>query len=481
MKIKTGLMIVVAASFTIISIALGTSIVAGRYTREMDREMNSLNQILEKVNGLRSLTYEFLMFRAERAKNQWWLTHNDIEVRLAAAQFQASDESIEDLKKRHARVHGIFEHLLQTDEKRSSNPELENILKEVENRLTGQLQFETQKMVSDISQISSALGRRSSSTLRLAGLINMGSWILVLFIIVVNSIYIFNSVVKPLFRLHKGVGVVAGGNLSHTVGLEIQNEVGDLSQAFDQMTENLKEHTFQLERSNRELEDFAFVTSHDLQEPLRKIQTFADRLKGMTDASGDKARDYLDRIERSAGRMQDLIIALFRYSGIKAGVEPTLPIDLKDPVEQAIADLEPLRIQAEGVIRVGELPCIEADGAQMRHLFQNLIDNALRYRGKRGPVVRVYSSCICSDGYFEIHVEDNGIGFEESYLDKIFKPFQRLHGRNSPYQGTGIGLTICRRIVERHGGGITARSEPDKGSVFTVKLPQTQRRTEKPV
>lgn len=474
-------MIVVAASLSIISIAMGTSIVAGRYVREMGREMSSLNQMLEKTNGLRALTYEFLMFRTDRAKNQWWLTHNDIEDQLEAHQFKASDneESFNDLKKRHARVHGIFDHLLQAHEKSVSNPELDNVLKEVENRLTGQLQFETQKMVSDIYQISSALSRRSSTTLRLAGLINMGSWVMVLLIIVINSIYIFNSVVKPLFMLHKAVGVAAGGDLSHRVELKIQNEVGDLSRAFDQMTTNLKEYTFQLERSNRELEDFAFVTSHDLQEPLRKIQTFADRLKGMVDISGERAADYLDRMEKSAGRMQALIFALFRYSGIKSSVDPILPIDLRGPVEHAVADLESLREQSKGTIIIGELPCIEADRAQMCHLFQNLIDNALRYRGDREPVVRVYSTCICSAGFFEVRVEDNGIGFEQSYGDKIFKPFQRLHGRNSPYEGTGIGLTICRRIVERHGGGITVKSEPGKGSTFTVKLPQSQRQTEK--
>ena len=481
MKIKTGLKIVIAASLATISIAMATSIIAGKYVREMAREEKSFSRILENINGLRALTYDFLMYRTDRARNQWLLAHNDIARFLAAPHLGTSvhDEAFDDFKARHSRVRDIFQHLLQTHGQEASRPELEPVLKETENRLTGQLLFETQNMVSDIVQLSSALSQRAHDTLRLADLINMGSWVLVLTIIIINSLYIFHSVVKPLFRVHKGVGIVAAGDLDHTVGIDIQNEVGELSRSFDQMTANLRRYTLQLERSNRELEDFAFVTSHDLQEPLRKIQTFADRLKTMyCGSAGDKERDYLDRIERSAGRMRDLIFALSRYSGIKSGIESMEPIDLKGPVERAIADLEPLRESTEGIIEVGELPRIEADQAQMRDLFRNLIDNGLRYHCNHEPFVQVYSDCACSDGCFEIHVIDNGIGFRGSYLDQIFKPFQRLHGKDSPYQGTGIGLTICRRIVELHGGTITAQSEPDKGSTFTVRLPRAQKKTE---
>ncbi len=481
MKIKTGLKIVIAASLATISIAMATSFIASKYVREMAREEKSFSRILENINGLRALTYDFLMYRTDRARNQWLLIHNDIERFLAAPHLRTSghDEAFDDFKARHSRVRDIFQRLLQTHEKEAARPELESVLKETENRLTGQLLFETQSMVSDIVQLSSALSQRAHDTLRLADLINMGSWILVLIIVIINSLYVFTSVVKPLFRMHEGVGIVAAGDLGHTVGIDIQNEVGELSRSFDQMTANLREHTLQLERSNRELEEFAFVTSHDLQEPLRKIQTFADRLKALNcDFAADKGRDYLVRIERCAGRMRDLIVALSRYSGIRNAIEPMETIDLKAPVEQAIAALEPLREHTGGVIEVGELPHIEADPDQMRHLFQNLIDNSLRYQCNQKPFVQVYSDCACSNGCFEIHVKDNGIGFCGSYLHTIFKPFQRLHGKDSPYQGTGIGLTICRKIVERHGGSITARSAPDKGSIFTVRLPQAQKKTE---
>ncbi|MHC1728942.1 MAG: MASE3 domain-containing protein [Syntrophobacteraceae bacterium] len=237
----------------------------------------------------------------------------------------------------------------------------------------------------------------------------------------------------------------------------------------------LKEYTTKLEQSNQDLLDFSFVASHDLQEPLRKIRTFADRLKSTEkERISDRGVDFLEKMGNSASRMQDLISDLRRYSGSQIGLEPMVSIDLKECALEAIADLKELCERMEGTVEVGELPHIEANRVQMRELFQNLICNALKYCSREKPLVKVYSGARCPDGSLEIHVQDNGIGFDECYLDRIFKPFQRLHGRSSPYEGTGIGLAICRKIVERHNGSITATSEPGKGSTFIVRLPQVQ-------
>jgi PAS domain S-box-containing protein len=234
-----------------------------------------------------------------------------------------------------------------------------------------------------------------------------------------------------------------------------------------------------LEQSNRELEDFAFVASHDLQEPLRKIRTFSDRLKiSYGESLGDRGCDYLERMQRAAERMQALILALLAYSRVTTNPEPFALINLKDPIEEAIKDLTVLCEETGGLVEVGELPSIEADRVQMRQLFQNLIGNGLKYHGEHKPVVKIYSNSSSLDGFWEIRVEDNGIGFNESFLEKIFKPFQRLHGKSAEYQGTGMGLAICRRIVERHGGSITAKSESGKGAMFIVRMPERQPRLE---
>ncbi|MEW6667565.1 MAG: CheR family methyltransferase [Thermodesulfobacteriota bacterium] len=236
---------------------------------------------------------------------------------------------------------------------------------------------------------------------------------------------------------------------------------------------DLRTYAARLEQSNRDLDEFAYVASHDLQEPLRKIQTFGDLLVDMdTEALKESGRDYLRRMQQSAARMQSLIVDLLAYSRITSRPKPFAGFDLKEPVEEALQDLELLRKESGGRIEVDILPTIEADPTQMHQLFQNLISNALKYRSERAPVIRVIDASSPSEPFWEIHVEDNGIGFEEEYLDKIFKPFQRLHGRSSPYPGTGMGLAICRRIVERHGGSITAQGRPGEGATFIVRLPK---------
>jgi signal transduction histidine kinase len=248
----------------------------------------------------------------------------------------------------------------------------------------------------------------------------------------------------------------------------------ELEERVEERTAELRKTNQELEQRNRDLEEFAHVASHDLQEPLRKIQTFADLLatRGQEFADG-KALDYVERMRRAAGRMQALVQDLLRYSRVTSKQEPFARFNLRESVEEAVTDLGVLLEVTGGRIEVGDLPDIAADRVQMRHLFQNVIANGLKYRGEAKPVVRVYSNP-SSESFWKIHVSDNGIGFDEAYLDKIFKPFQRLHGNDAPYEGTGMGLAICRRIVERHGGSITATSEPGKGATFVVKLPKNR-------
>ncbi|HAK61475.1 MAG TPA: diguanylate cyclase, partial [Nitrospiraceae bacterium] len=247
--------------------------------------------------------------------------------------------------------------------------------------------------------------------------------------------------------------------------------------------EQLKSFAAKLEASNKELENFAYVASHDLQEPLRKVTAFGDQLQTKYGKKlGEKGGDYLERMRGAAQRMQSLIKNLLTYSRVTTKAQPFVPVNLGSVAREVLSDLEVRIVQTKGRVDVDDLPIIDADPLQMRQLFQNLIANALKFhRDGDPPVVTIRSALISGNGtggeqsnaageLCRITFSDNGIGFDEKYIDRIFGVFQRLHGRNE-YEGTGIGLAICRKLVERHGGTITTTSTPGQGAVFTVLLP----------
>ena len=245
----------------------------------------------------------------------------------------------------------------------------------------------------------------------------------------------------------------------------------------------LQSQAEELARSNAELGEFAYVASHDLQEPLRKILAFGDRLKNKhAGALSTEGRDYLERMQNAAGRMQTLINDLLSLSRVTNQHQPLTPVDLADVVRMVASDLEARLSQVNGKVELGALPIIVADRGQMAQLFQNLIGNGLKFsKPGQPPVVKVHGELLNGPqgggDICQIVVEDDGIGFDEKYLDRIFRVFQRLHGRTE-YEGTGIGLAICRKIVERHDGSITARSAPGMGAQFIITLPYRPRSEE---
>jgi PAS domain S-box-containing protein len=242
-------------------------------------------------------------------------------------------------------------------------------------------------------------------------------------------------------------------------------------EAAEMREEQLRLHATELERSNRELQDFAYIASHDLQEPLRKISTFTDLIiDEYAEKLDDEASLYLKRVQRAALRMSRLIKDLLSFSRVTSRANPFESVDLSTSWRKSSPTWKCSSRRPSGDVRVESLPTIDGDPVQMRQLFQNIVGNALKFHRHGAPPVIVAREAAASPGFVAIEIEDNGIGFEEKYLDRIFTPFQRLHGA-SEYGGTGIGLAICRRIVERHQGRITARSKVGKGSTFIVELP----------
>ena len=242
----------------------------------------------------------------------------------------------------------------------------------------------------------------------------------------------------------------------------------------------------ELDRSNKELEEFAYIASHDLQEPLRKITSFSERLKEKLPANLEpEVQLYLNRMLAATDNMRTLIDNLLEFSRTSRISEPFVKTDLNNIISEVRADLE-LKIEETSTnIKTDILPIVDAIPMQMRQLFTNLFTNAIKFKGEAStPEIEIKSSALTDEdkeanhlrqntNYYRIIVKDHGIGFDQEFSMKIFQIFQRLHGK-AEYPGSGIGLAICKKIVENHSGRIFAQSEPEKGAEFFILLPESQ-------
>lgn len=238
-----------------------------------------------------------------------------------------------------------------------------------------------------------------------------------------------------------------------------------------------RDYAAKLERSNRDLQDFAHAASHDLQEPLRKVRTYAHRLRDRLseEVLDERSVGYLQRMVEAVERMQDRIDDLLQLARVGRAEPDPRPVSLNDIVSEVLADLEVAIQETDARVSVEPLPEVVADASQLGILFQNLVANAVKFRKPgEAPTVRIRPLEPTVDEHGatvrRIVVEDDGIGFEQQYAERIFTPFQRLHGRNE-YEGSGVGLALCRRIAEHHNGWITAEGVPGEGSRFTLALP----------
>lgn len=247
--------------------------------------------------------------------------------------------------------------------------------------------------------------------------------------------------------------------------------------------DKLAAYTAELEKQNSELEQFAYVASHDLQEPLRKIQTFTEMIR---ENYADKAfiEKYFEKLNFSASRMSELIKSLLNYSRLSKQKESSVitEVDLNDILNEVKIDFELLIEEKKATVTSSTLPCIQGNRFQIGQLFSNLISNSLKF-SKEKPIIKITASIVSEDQlplvertvfnekYFQIIFEDNGIGFENEYKELIFSLFQRLHGKQSEYSGTGIGLALCKKIMDIHNGFMTANGTLGKGATFTVYFP----------
>ncbi|HSH56157.1 MAG TPA: PAS domain S-box protein [Candidatus Limnocylindrales bacterium] len=291
-----------------------------------------------------------------------------------------------------------------------------------------------------------------------------------------GSMYPVAFTASPIVRGSKPIGtVIELRDTTHekAVEREIKQLNRDLEERVDVRTQELTAANKELARSNVELQDFAYVASHDLQEPLRKIAAFSNLLEtDYKDVLPKEAHRYIHGLQKSSARMRTLISDLLTYSRVTTQAQPFEVVDLNVIIKDVVEDLQVRIDDTNAEVHVDELCTLEGDPLQLRLLLQNFISNALKYSREGVPPV-IYVTGKQTKEHCTVGVQDNGIGFNEAYVDKIFTIFQRLHGRNE-YEGTGIGLAICKKIVDRHNGSIKVISTEGKGSTFTVTLPKKQ-------
>ncbi len=325
---------------------------------------------------------------------------------------------------------------------------------------------------------------------------DMGILLLVLTGMVGLSWYLGDVlIVKQAQTLVSATRRLAQGNFSVKSGVDYTHgELGQLAESFDHMAQELDrreiernqheamltEYTRNLEHTNQELRDFTNIAAHDLQEPLRKIQTFGEMLQERFGKNlDDRGNDYIHRMRESANRMQNLLTDLRAYSIVNTKSIGRSLVNLNEVLAQVLKDLDLQIEQSKAQITVSTLPTLEADPTHMSHLCLNLLTNALKFHAPdQAPVIHISAKKLIPENqsavFWDIVFRDEGIGFDEKHAEKIFQPFQRLNAQGE-YEGTGMGLAICRKIVDRHGGSIMVSSASGKGTTFTVRLPEKQR------
>ncbi len=253
----------------------------------------------------------------------------------------------------------------------------------------------------------------------------------------------------------------------------VKEQKMDLKMKVINRTIELEKQKAELQKNNQNLQDFVFFASHDLQEPLRKVSIFGDLLKKHLNTNDEKIKGYMERIEKSTVRMKNLIDGLLQMSRITTRGNPFKSTEISKVVSQVLDELEMEIKKSNAQIQVGTLPTVEGDQLQLGLLFHNLIGNSLKFKNKDSqPKIKIWGEP-CDKGLWKIYVQDNGIGFDEKYCQRIFKPFERLVGR-SEYNGNGMGLSICKKIVDRHDGEISVNSKLNNGTVFSITLPELQ-------
>lgn len=521
MKIRTASHLIVRFSLLLL-VLFGLVLIYSLQQQKMaNLEEERSDQISEKIIGLNILANEYLLFRSERARRQWWTVYDEIGRLCSSATFTGRERLslVTAITDKHAHLGELFSLLLGEGEKVTrAEPSDETLAS-----LFSQFQIEVQALIGLAFALHEETVRHSRIVQNLALAFRVALFVGLFLLVVGNSFWLLRRLVTPITRLHHGTEIIGSGNLEHKVGTDTTDEIGQLSRAFDHMIGNLRqtmasrddlarevaarlaaekrltELMRELERSNKDLEQFAHIASHDLQEPARTVASFVQLLaRRYQDKLDSDAREFIAFAVEGCERMQGMIRALLLYSRVGTQGQPLAPVDCNQVLAEVIASLTVYLEENGAAVSLPDdpLPVVMADRHQLGQLFQNLLANAVKFKGKESPRLSIRVRCLADglppemaaesrarlaaalatgppamrEGWL-FAVQDNGIGFAPEYAEQIFEVFRRLHPIGK-YQGSGIGLAVCRKIVERHGGIIWAESALGQGTVFYFTLPR---------
>jgi signal transduction histidine kinase len=484
-------------SFCIITLVVGiTLFVTIRQTNELNTTEDKADRLLLAAHELSELSNDYILFHEKRQAVQWETKYNSMAALFAQLHSDRPEEQtlLENIAANHKRLNLIFNDVRATVETGPVSPhDVGDIgfLQLSWSRLTVQ----TQGMIFDVSQLADLIKQDTRAVEGRAIILIIAMIGMLIVFILVNYLFIYWRVLRSVATLREGTTIIGSGNLDFRIEEISKDEIGDLARAFNQMNVNLatvlaskeelnreveerrqaqdelKKTLTDLERSNKELEQFAYVASHDLQEPLRMVSSYTQLLgERYGDQLDEKAKKFINYAVDGAIRMQQLIQDLLLFSRVTTRGEEFQPVDSRAALGMAVSGLgETIRESGALVTNDDDFPQVMADQTQLAQVFQNLISNAIKFRGPNQPLVHV--SVRAEDLHWLFSVKDNGIGIDPRYRGKVFVIFQRLHTREE-YPGTGIGLALCERIIKRHGGEIWFDSKPGEGSTFYFTFPK---------
>ncbi len=490
MKIRNRLYLGALISITLVVALVSVTLITSNQVAQASKQQEIAYEMHLAISELDILTYEYLMHYEKRAEQQW-------KLRYHATAASVGEELAVSIRADYAVFGDLFSEVTANHKKRlrliqeGASQEKIDATAVLEERLVAQLLVQSQSIIAGSSMLAEKSHAELMEALELDRNLTLALMLVIAIAVVGTSLLVARSISKPLGLLVEGAEAIGRGNLDYKLGTAAKDEIGGLSRAFDRMTEDLKATTVsrdelavevaerkraeeelketmaELERSNAELERFAYVASHDLQEPLRMVSSFtqllARRYKDRLDADAD---EFINYAVGGAKRMQELLNDLLSYSRIGTRGKPFGPTDFTAVLDAAVANLD-VAIRGSGAeVTHDPLPAVMADETQLVQLLQNLIDNAIKFHGEEPP--RVHVSAERKGDEWVFSVRDNGVGIDPQYFERVFIVFQRLRHEDSP--GTGIGLSIAKRVVERHSGRIWLESQPGEGSTVYFTL-----------